>query len=445
MKIIMKLNIRLIQNILLVLCVSLGLNFLPNIFFPKYDVAPMAFIVFLLILYVLLRGPELIVNTTYALWCENTRFRRMFGPIAFLFIFEIIRYPINANYLIYVYILLPILVLLFLLFIVDIYLNYCNGDIHLFLKNYLKSYFLLCVFIVSIAGIVFFLLKIGFVDIHSWTNVGIYGSDFRIRENYSVDSFVSNPYYLTVIFPNFIKDSSFFGEFGTFTGWSFEPHVACVFITPGFLMTNYFLKNRFRKLIVIISFILFYILSLSITAIFSLFIVLFVYLVVPKDEFLLKRFITFVFASFFFIFLIIFVSNYFKDAVLYGLNKIQFENNNSSAYGMVWSYILKPRSFFGNGFLIAPYTGDVSFAGGQINNLLRTGDVGLIPFVNFLFIYGILIFYMIKELFSRNDYLFIGLIMVYLFVHSLKMPFHAFHYLLIFLFIFILSIVPKKV
>jgi len=159
------------HNILLVLSVSIGLNFIPNILFPVYDVAPLFGIAVCLVLYLFHRGINHIFNTFIKFWRSNSRFKKIFLPILFLFGFELLRYPLNPGYSIYKFILVPVFLATFLLFIIDLYFNYCNKSIDSFMNNYVKSYYYICNIIVITSAIVFVFFK--------KNNVGFFKLDHR--------------------------------------------------------------------------------------------------------------------------------------------------------------------------------------------------------------------------------------------------------------------------
>lgn len=432
----------LFQKILLVLSISLGLNFVPNVIFPIYDVAPMVGVTTFLFLFLMSRGLKDVLITFIVFWHTKTRFRKIFFPIVFLFLFEIFRFPVNPGNSIYVFIILPILLCLFFIFIVDIFTNFCNNEIQQFLNKYIKSYFFICNVIVLISVAIFILVKVGLVDMYQWTNVSLYGSDFQIRQDYMEGVAFSNPFYLTIISPFFVKTGNFFGELGTFSGWSYEPHVACFFLTPAFLMINYFEKNKARKYILVISYFLFYILSLSLTAIIGLVIVLIMYFISMKNKTIKQKLLIFV-SFILLIALTPLLVNYFSEQIMYSQEKLDSQASSSSSYGITFNYIFSPNTFFGDGLLKAPMGGDVSFATGEATTLNVT-DIGIIPFINFLWFYSVILIISLKTTFKKNQFDFIGLILIYLIFHSMKFPFHVFHYPFVFLFYFILSILPKE-
>ena len=206
-------------------------------------------------------------------------------------------------------------------------------------------------------------------------------------------------------------------------------------------MINYFEKNRIKKYLLIASYLLFYLLSLSLTAIIGLLIVLLVYVIGLKNR-SAKQKLFIIFSFLVFSFSIPLIYEYFSDEILYSQDKFESQTTDSSSYGVTFNYIFSPSTFFGDGLLKAPNGGDVSFSTGE-SSTTNSLDIGIIPFINFLWFYSVIIFFSFHTSFKNKEFGFIGLILIYIIFHSMKFPFHVFHYPIVFLFYFILSVVPK--
>ncbi len=435
--------ILLYQRILLLISISLVLNFIPNIIFPGLSIIRYAGITFLLLVYIFLRGYKLILKTALGFIFTQYTFNKIALPLTILFSFEMLRYPINGGYSVFLFLILPFLIPAFLLFLIDIYVNYCDSKFDQFLCKYVKPYFLLCNSIVLISVLTFFLLKLGVINAESWHNVGIYGIDFQQRQEQSSGQYYSNPFYLTVILSSYIKVKNFFGEFGSFAGWSYEPHIACFFLTPACLMISYYIKSGWKKIALITSYVIFYILAFSIATAGGFALVLLFFIL----QLLSKNFTKFIMLLSVLALVIalsqLLFSNELNDMYNYAFGKTVTDNESSISAIETYKYLFSPHSIMGNGLFVPPVIQDeTDFSGAQ--RVLKADDVGIIPFILFFWLYFTVLWLAIKKIFAKTNLAFIGLIMIYLIFHSLKFPFHVLGYPFIYFFFFILSVQNNK-
>lgn len=431
------------QLIILILSLSLVLNFIPNVVFPGLPIYKYFGITILLAIYHVNRGLNNTINSFFLFSKTQPNFLLLFLPIFFLFLFEYVRFPINRGYSIFLFLLVPILINLFILFLVDIYFNYSKGSYEIFLNRYVKPYFILANIIVISAILLFILLKLGIVDLNSWKNVSIYGKDFQQRQISDIYPYYSNPLYITVIIPSYVKIGGFVGEFGSFSGWSYEPHIACYFLVPSFLMINYFEKRSVLKYLLVTSYLLFFILAFSITSIIGLLIILIIFLSSLNGR-KLKLLLLLILPIICILLFLLFTNTSFNKSINYASNKIGSKNASSISTSVTINYLLSPKTFFGNGLFSAPEVKEDNIFSGK-KNIAYSDNVGIVPFVLFVCIFCIAFLLSFSKIFGRSDYAFIGLIVIYLLFHAMKFPFHVFSYPFTYFFLFIVSIINTRV
>ena len=234
-------------------------------------------------------------------------------------------------------------------------------------------------------------------------------------ENAPADRY-SVPFYLTVILTDYVKPFGIFSQFGSFAGLSYESHLATYFMTPAFFLTFYFYKNSFRNFIKYsLPFIIFFLLSASLTNIISLLIVgSFMFIIRMSIKKIIFTFFTITIIS---IFLYI-IKDIYIDTYNFIINYIDYKFNsrsNEESSGFL-KYILSPNSFIGWGvFNIPTYFTKNHF-----------DDIGFISSFFTVLFFIQLLYLSLKNIFYKN-YIF-GAIGLYILVHSMKFPLHIFLY-----------------
>ena len=425
----------LMQSVLFILCISLVLNFLPNLIFRGPVVVKFYAIAFLLLAYLYLRGFKTVFKATIELVISNSRIKIFFISILIILLIEVFRYPIYSSYSLFMFIIVTVLVPCFFIFLSDLFVNYCKSNFNILMHRYVKTYYTLSVIIVLLSVAIFFLLKTGLINVQSWSNVNLYGIDFQQRQEVEVEQYYSNPFLLTVILPNYLKLDNFFGEFGSFAGWSYEPHIACFFLTPAFFMIKYFETSTSKKVLMYTVFIIFYLLSFVATTLLGFAIILLIQLVKIARRQALKFIGILLFIAILFIVLGFIWEEYFQQAAAFLVFKFATDNTSSTSTLETYKYLVTPTSILGNGVFIAPIIkDDVEFV---TQNALPSDNIGFLPFISFAWLYLNLVTRSVIHSFKKQ-YAFIGLILLYVGIHMLKFPFHIlsypFFYFLIFLF-----------
>jgi hypothetical protein len=426
-----------IQIVLFILSISLVLNFLPNVIFRGPVVVKYYAAAFLLLGYLYLRGFKTVLKATIELVITNKVIKMFFITILFIFCIEIFRYPINSSYSVFLFLIVTILIPLFLIFLSDLFINYCDSDFDKFMQRYVKVYYKLSLLIVVLSVLVFFLLKLDVINVQSWRNVGLYGIDFQQRQEQEVQQYYSNPFFITVILPNYLKLNNYFGEFGSFAGWSYEPHIACFFLTPAFFMVQYFETSKTKKIIAYILFSIFYLLSFVTTTLLGFVIILVLYLIKIAAKKTLQFFSILLFIAFLFFLISFFWDEYIQQAMTFLLFKVATDNTSSTSTLETYKYLVTPTSLLGNGVFIAPIIkDDIEFAA---QKALVSDNIGFLPFIGFAWLYLNIVIRSALRIF-KPQHAFVGLILLYLAIHVSKFPFHVLSYPFFYFFIFLFSI-----
>ncbi|MEZ8666107.1 hypothetical protein AB6D63_22125 [Vibrio splendidus] len=283
-----------------------------------------------------------------------------------------------------------------------------------FYERSIRLYWKLNYIIALSAAIVLVLFLIGVTDNSAWGLPNSFGDNFRAKYELvgAVENVYSVVFNIVVIIPNYIKPIGAIGEFGSFSGISYEPHIATYFMTPAFLLTFKYKKFTVRNFFVyFFPFMFFFLLASSLTNIIGLMVIFSIYLVSGISSNKLFFYFLFLLAI-----TVLIVSNTqavldaIKFADLFLENKMSGRSGEESS-GFI-SYILSPKSLVGYGAFNIPTAHSDGIS-----------DIGLIGailitwfYLNILFLSGYL---------YLKGHLVHSLIGIYIFLHTMKFPMHA--------------------
>lgn len=221
----------------------------------------------------------------------------------------------------------------------------------------------------------------------------------------------SVPLFATVIFPDYLKPFGFISEFGTFSGLSYEPHIAFFVLAPAYILTFSFYRNTIFTVITRhVPFILFFMLSFSVAGVVALTVTLFVYFILTIRKktslFIIITSMAITIIAYQLYFDVI-EANY--DIFEYFIEKFDSKSGEESV-GFI-SHIMNPSSFWGYGVFNIPTYYDMNY-----------DDIGLLTTLLFALFYSGLCLLIVKCLLRRN--MSCALVGVYFIVHSLKFPMH---------------------
>ena len=274
--------------------------------------------------------------------------------------------------------------------------RYCNPAYFYINFNFL---------VLSVTVLTWVLIYFGIID---YTNYPVpSGFSTYIDNNASeLGSRYYAPLYLTIIEES-PKNIGLLSLFASFSGISYEPHIAMFFLAPSWLLLY---KNqqfsRLFKFIFNVFFIFFLFISFSLTSILSLLIVFFI--------FSFKNITGFLRMGLFFIFIII-VLSFFNIGEFIGLEYFvdkMFSKGGSSEYSVNFlKYIINPKSIFGYGAFNVPYP------------YTLYNDIGLLSALLILTFYFILFIVSFNRLFSNKKIINgVGLASLYFIFHAMKIP-----------------------
>lgn len=339
------------------------------------------------------------------------KFTVILFPLLLLYLFELIRYqylPGRSLLSIYIHFITIIS------FVIFFAINYT--ECHDYFRKSIRAYWIFNYFIAVIACITYMMLMIGIVELDNWGLPNYFGENFRIKNQYQGYDVYSVPFHISVIMKEYVKPLGILSKYGTFTGLSYEPHIANFFMTPAFIITFSYYKLSVKNLLKFIPFVVFFLLSFSLANIIGLLTILTCYLLFFKiDQFKIKlvSIITIILLSIMF---------FFQDELylLYKLyvnySSIKMESRSGDETILFIKYILNPNSIIGYGSFNIPT---------HRNSYLYT-DIGFISSILLIINYVLFILITIYNyLKGRKIKTLIG---IYFIVHSLKFPMHVILY-----------------
>ena len=433
--------IRTYYNIFFVIFCGVGLLFLPNIIFGffsterffKYAVFYLA--IFFLALFCISRFKFSIRDNRH--WLSFLAF------ISFPFILDLTLYRIfYDSYDALKGALYVISWSSMALCLVWIYNNIFaeTKDHVLTMKELLRPYVYLCIVIVFLQILTFFLLLFGVLDVLDYPLEPIYGYEFferleRERKYFQGFDEMYVPGYVSVLS---ISPRSLFVENLpiVFNGWSYEPHTSTFFITPSIFFVSWYIKSHFSRIIIYLFFILFFIGASSITNLLSL---IFIGLIFVFVESLRKNFsplFSFIQGGLFLILISLFIpgfSSIFSEIIDSIRTLVTWKLIDESGVSVTretsqgaWLMQFNPTSIFGSGILKVPPLDEYSFA-----------DVGMITLFTNMILFGSMLVLALYSLRGNQDSRLIAYSTFYVFMHCLKFPFQYFNYPFWFFIIFI--------
>ena len=288
-------------------------------------------------------------------------------------------------------------------------------------KILLKPYFMLCLGISIMAVLNVVLIKIGLINISSWSipswlSAGMISRD-AVHAHYG--GTYKFPLFSTIIYTAFSSESllnyqGIQGIGGQIIGLSFEPHIALAFMAPTFFLTSIFYKHDYRKVVLVnITFFIMILAAGSATSfiIIPILLVLFLIKRLINSGLTISKFHLKIFFSAFFILLIGIYINW--EVVAYGIGRFSEVSEKTSSGGkalirLFW--LFSPKSLFGSGI----------FPSIQKNWWFLNSDIGYLPMLTFVMHFSLTIYYSLKLFFSKSDYAVFGLSTMYILLHSLK-------------------------
>ncbi|MGV3629845.1 MAG: hypothetical protein ACO1O6_01490 [Bacteroidota bacterium] len=402
-----------VKYFIFLLAISTTLTALPDFIFPirltnkEYVIAPLFETAFLFVLFSKQKASSVYFDKKVLIVVFF-----FVAPVLLAYLFEPLRHIMNPGRNLFATLINFYNVFIFFVY----YLVNLALDEEFYGKS-LNLYWKFNYFIVCTAALVFLALHAGIVNTASWGLPSFFSNNFHVKlEMPGANGVYSVPLGITVIMKDYIKPFGIFSQFGTFTGMSYEPHVATFFLTPAFFLTfKYKLRTWKNFFIFYLPFFLFFILSFSVTNIVSLLgVAAIIYVFTLNLKNLIKTMLIVVIT----VFCLALISNQFLDYINLFKEFVFYKMNSRSGdeTASFIDYILTPKSFFGWGIFNIPTE----------TSLIKADDVGFLSC--FLIVLMFVQFFIVSmlNLFRRN-YVFAA-IGFYFMLHAIKFPMHIFLY-----------------
>jgi hypothetical protein len=284
----------------------------------------------------------------------------------------------------------------------------------------LKPYYFLCVGICFAVLINIILALTGIIDMYNW-----HIPEWVEQKLVDRDILFANaggeyrfPLYSSLVMVRKAIESPFnyqgiLGTGGRFTGLSYEPHVAMLFVTPALFLSGIFHKNKKIAVFIKALFVIFIAAASSIVNFISLFIIIFLILLKEKYHYFIvkvrKRWIVVLFILF--LPLILYLG---QDTLIYVFNRVgeipRIHSSGGTAFKrLVW--LFTPQTIFGIGTFPRIESRDFYWL---------EQDVGLLPSLVMTLHMVIVLYLSLKLFFSKYGYAYFGLCTFYLVLHNLK-------------------------
>lgn len=219
--------------------------------------------------------------------------------------------------------------------------------------------------------------------------------------------------FFSVLVQNTEERVPFFHQFGIFTGLFHEPQVVTHNVFPCLILMLGFAKTRRKRLIIIVSTLVFMLFSGSVTNMVVAAFCLLVYLFVKSKQ----RILGISFGVGLIVLFVLLVLRLDSESIMqdFVLDRLDPENRSQlySVSMLIWSF--SPRTLFGNNFLDTDYVLDIMDFGGA------RSDVGLIPCILFIGFILSIVFNTIRLLSVDNKLAkTVGVASLYFILHSMK-------------------------
>ncbi len=405
-------RISIFDNVIILLAIGLVLTYVPNILFPGWRYLKYFGVCFLLMV---------------SFVRDFTLIKPKFDISFFFFLYIIIALFIDILISVVIgsetFLRAGSFIMLYALFYFFLQRVYHSGqDPGETLKMMLKPYVYFAIFIVVTGVVIYLLASLKIVDIEGYAIPSIYGYEYTKEIDPSSEFFIGESYLLTPYYITILSTDSRIGPFLPYvlTGMSYEPHISCFFVLPSFFLLRLFFKNT-RLYVLMAFYVIFLLFSLSVTAILTFTMVVVISFLLRANT---KKFL--IAGSLFVVATVIFVNSELFELLREFFNyKINVSDSKSVSANFI-DKILSPNEIVGDGVLTVP------------DNQFVTDRSGLYESLYFLFYYAFIIYAIVKLILRKNDFSsLIGFALMYLFIHSIKFPYHQLNYPFTFFLVFI--------
>ena len=220
----------------------------------------------------------------------------------------------------------------------------------------------------------------------------------------------------------------FFADKGIVCGIYHEPHILTFMLFPALFLLLWRLKSFANKLFVFLWSLFIMLIAASVTNILVFICCVFVLLVLEKKSriFILPIFVFLILSMVFYVGL--------ENTDLFFVEDKLMDSGGSKGYSMsTIEFAFTPKSFLGSNYLSNSY----------INDVIKYRDVGYLPFllnISFLILF---VYKICKVLLKYKCYKFVGLSVLYFFIHSMKIAMVTYSLSFLMFMIFIVSVISS--
>lgn len=282
------------------------------------------------------------------------------------------------------------------------------GGIKYNVNFFVNIYVNFSAFMIVTAVFVFFLIHLGVLDYKSFI---VSEGRYALLDANSSKSLASAyfPLYSTFIVGN-PRPIPFFGEFGLFTALFHEPHLSTLFITPAIFLMNSFEKyTRSKRRLLNLTFVIYVLIATSATNIMVMSMCFIIYFILRNKG----NFFLILFSSIVLIFILLLFTEYYSVLEEYGFgflsSKLNVANSSRTYSEGLLEYMFSPKTFIGTGSLVNAFSE-------------KAKDIGFLSFTVILFIHVCVLNGIIKIFLkdTNRKAIFIGLGILYFYIHSFK-------------------------
>lgn len=409
----------ILKQLTLILTIGLVLTYVPSVVFPGWRYNKYIGVIVLLFVLIIINYKKTKIT--------NTKTQSILFLYTGILLTDIFVLLLNNN--LETTIRSAVLILLYILFYIFL-TNYSRTEKEL-IGKLITPYLFFSIFIIFTGITVYILSWTEIVNYETYLIPENYGYEYTKEVDISSEQLITEDYLVTPLFLTILSTFSRLPGVLPFVlnGMSYEPHVACFFILPSYFLIDHLKINNTGRTIIKFGYYSFLLLSLSVSGI-----------LIFSFVNLIRLFHTNFFkgiASF--IFIVISLSFLLKltelGRVISGfLNYKLFESKSKDVSANYLKNILDPNEVIGDGFLVVPESGIFNAEG---NGLYET--------LIFLILYGyithtLLRLYRIKSKYSKMVFW----TLLYLTIHSFKIPYHIINYPFVFFLVFIAVLITKQ-
>jgi hypothetical protein len=428
---------KLVPALILILIISVSLNFLPNIVFPGWRYLKYFGVIALIFAYILL-SKRIKINKDLSPYIGQY-FLPIFSFFLFFIFIETAVLGFIQNEVFFRALTMLVLWASFGFFIIVLLNKFYvqQHNIYLAILKLCKPYVFLSIAIIISSMLALLLILVDVIDPYNYSIPYFLGYEFTKEITAESDFFISENH---ILFPGYLSIVSPVERFlpVNLRGWSYEPHIATFFITPSIFLLHLYFKNI--KYLFYVLYVIFFIGASSVTNLVALLLVFIAFIFSRIMHNKIFSFFKLIIFSFIVMFIFILLSHNLEiiDKIInFVLYKFSDKSTSADLSSLYMGHIISPSQLIsGGGIFVIP----------DHSTYLEL-DVGLFGSIYYVSLFVFFIVGIIYLLLQKNVFhLSFGLALLYFFIHSLKLPMHLINYpfFMFMFFILLLNLIAVK-